>query len=141
LQSEPVYDKILNCNINKCISKLARRKSHHTALVDTAARNSDCPPSVAASFDICFQERTLVIPILRTYEHVVHISRHRDIYPGSNAAPVTPREPIFTKREKTCPDSRPTRMQNFTPLAFSTAEKSVTVQTKNKQKKTNKQTQ
>jgi len=50
------------------------------------------------------------------------------VHPGTNAAPVTPREPIFTKGEKTCPDSRPTRMQNFTPLAFSTAEKSVTVQ-------------
>jgi len=51
---------------------------------------------------------------------------------GTNAAdPVTPREPMFTTGEKTCPDSRPTRMQNFTPLAFSAAEKSVTAQ-KNK---------
>jgi len=36
-----------------------------------------------------------------------------------------------------CPDSRPTRMQNFTPLVFSAAEKSVTVQ-RNEQR--NKQT-
>jgi len=41
--------------------------------------------------------------------------------PSNNAAPVTPREPMFT-----CPDSRPTRMQNFTALAFTAAEKSVT---------------
>jgi len=57
----------------------------------------------------------------------------RAIHPGSSAAaPVIPREPIFTKGEKTCPDSKPTSMQNFTPLAFSAAEKSVTVQKKQK---------
>ena len=38
------------------------------------------------------------------------------------------------KGEKTCPDSRPTRMQNFMPLAFSAAEKSVTVQRNKKNK-------
>jgi len=74
-----------------------------------------------------------------SYEHVIHILLHRDIHPGSNAAPVTPHESIFAKREKTCLDSRPTRMQNFMPLAFSATEKSVTVQT-NKQTKTNKNT-
>jgi len=37
--------------------------------------------------------------------------------------------------EKTCPDSRPTRMQNFTPLAFSAAEKSVTYKETKKNKK------
>ena len=51
-------------------------------------------------------------------------------YSGSNAAaPVTPREPKFTKGEKTCPDNWPTCMQNFTPLSFSAAEKPVTVRT------------
>jgi len=39
------------------------------------------------------------------------------------------------KWEKICPDSSRTRMQNFTPLSFSAAEKSVTVQKKNKQTK------
>ena len=28
---------------NKCVSRLARRKSHHMALRNTAAPNSDCP--------------------------------------------------------------------------------------------------
>jgi len=46
--------------------------------------------------------------------------------------------PLISKRGETCPDSRPTRMQNFTPLAFSAAEKSITVQT-NKQQMTNTQ--
>ena len=101
--------------------------THHTALVYTAAPNSDCPPSLAAGFDICFQERTLVIRIL--YEQIIHILLHRDIHPGSNAAPLTPWEPIFTKGEKTCPDSRSIHMQNFTPLSLSAAEKYVTVQT------------
>jgi len=41
------------------------------------------------------------------------------------------------KWEKTCPDSRPTHMQNFTPLSISAAQKSVTVQTKNKKKNKN----
>ena len=39
------------------------------------------------------------------------------------------------KGEKTCPDSRPTPMQNFMPLAFSAMEKSVTVQTYKQAKK------
>jgi len=39
------------------------------------------------------------------------------------------------KGEKTCLDSRPTRMQNFTPLSLSAAEKSVTVQKTKWQKK------
>ena len=69
-------------------------------------------------------------PPFRQYRYDIGFTRE------SNAAPVTPREPIFTKGEKTCRDSRPTRMQNFTPLALSAAEKSVTVQTKNKQKNT-----
>jgi len=38
--------------------------------------------------------------------------------------------------QQICPYSRPTRMQNFTPLAFSTVEKPVTVQTN---KQTNKE--
>jgi len=42
--------------------------------------------------------------------------------------PWLPASQCSPKGEKTCPDSRPTRMQNFTPLALSAAEKSVTVQ-------------
>jgi len=121
---------------NKCASRLARRIPHHTALVDTAAPSSNCPPSLAAGFDICFQERTLVVRILfhRHRALVIQILLYRDIHPGSNAAtPVTPLKPIFTKGEKTSPDSRPTCMQNFTSLAFSAAEKSVTVQKTNKE--------
>jgi len=36
----------INCLYNKCVSRLARCKSHHTALVDAAAPNSDCLPSL-----------------------------------------------------------------------------------------------
>jgi len=53
--------------------------------------------------------------------------------PTYAAAPVTPCEPVFTKGEKTCLDSRPTCMQNFTPLAFSAAEKSMTCKKTNTQ--------
>jgi len=72
-----------------CVSMLARRKSHHnTALRDAAARNSECPSTVAASFNICFQERT----------YLIRTRFHRGIHARSNAvAPVSPREPIFTK--------------------------------------------
>jgi len=46
---------------------------------------------------------------------------------------------ISPKWEKTCPDSRPTCMQNFTPLALSAAEKSVTIK-RNKMTKIQKNT-
>jgi len=111
----------------KKTSPSARRKSHHTALSNAAACNSQCPSTVVSIDD-------------NGTVHALHLSVNIGMIWGSSgsnaAAPVTPREPIFTKREKTCPDSSPTRMQNFTPLAFSAAEKSVTVQTKNKQTKT-----
>jgi len=48
--------------------------------------------------------------------------------------PWLPASQSSPKGEKTCQDSRPTPVQNFTPLSFSAAEKSVTVQT-NKQTK------
>jgi len=87
--------------LNKCVSRLARRKSHHTALVDAAVASSECPPTVAAGFDICFQERTTINRILfhRDSALVIRTQFHRGIHARSNAAaPVTPREPIFTKR-------------------------------------------
>jgi len=59
----------------------------------------------------------------------------RQLVPTYAAAPVTPREPMFTKGEKTCPDSRPTRMQNFTLLAFSVTEKSIIVQKQTKKQR------
>ena len=89
------------------------------ALSNAAACNSQCPSTV-----VSIDDNGMV--------HVLHLSVNIGMIWGSSgsnaAAPVTPREPIF-KREKTGPDSRPTRVQNFTPLAFSAAEKSVTVQT------------
>jgi len=52
-------------------------------------------------------------------------------YPGTNAATaVTPCDQRSPKWETLCPDSSRTRMRNLTPLSFSDAEKSVTVQTK-----------
>ena len=33
---------VVNNRNNKCISRLARRKSHHTALSNAATTNSDC---------------------------------------------------------------------------------------------------
>jgi len=95
--------------------------THHTALGNAAARNSNCP---------CHGGQ---FGILVAHPH--GRSCAGDSHPGTHAAaPVTPREPIFTKGEKTCPDSRPTRMQNFTPLAFSVAEKSVPVTVQKKTK-------
>ena len=48
---------------NKCVSRLARRILHHTALVDASAASSECPPTVAAGFDICAEECTSVVRI------------------------------------------------------------------------------
>jgi len=61
---------------------------------------------------------------------------HCDLYvvhPGSNAVAVTPHEPKFTKMREDFPDSSRTRLQNFKPLPFSAAEKSVTVRTRTHQ--------
>jgi len=63
---------------NKCLSRLARWKSHHTALRYATAPNSECPPSHGAQFRL----------------------PHCDFYiaqPGSNAATVAPRELKFAK--------------------------------------------
>ena len=49
------------------------------------------------------------------------------IYASGGAAGAAP-WPNFTKRGNDCPDSRTTCVQNFTPLALSAVEKSVTVQ-------------
>ena len=70
--------------------------------------NSDCPPSLARS------RRLATV--------------HRCVHPGSKAPAVTPPSQSSPEWEKTCPDSSRTCMQNFTPLSFSAAEKSVTVQ-------------
>ena len=36
---------------NKCVSRLARRKSHHMALSNAAAPNSECPCHAPDAFD------------------------------------------------------------------------------------------
>jgi len=82
-----------NC-LNKCVSRLVRRKSHHTALSSAAAPNSTQPRRP--------------IPTAHCDFYIAHL--------GSHTAAVTPRQPKFTKWEKTCPDSSPTRMQNCTSL-------------------------
>jgi len=116
-ETEPNTTKASNTRT----SPSARRKSHHTALSNAATCNSQCPSTV-----VSIDDNGMV--------HALHLSVNISTIwrsSGSNAAaPVTPLEPIFTKGEKTCPDSRSTRMQNFTPLAFFAAEKSVTIQTK-----------
>jgi len=72
-------------------SPSARRKSHHTALSNAAACNSQCPSTVVSIDD-------------NGTVHVLHLSVNIGMIwgsSGSNAtAPVTPREPIFTKREE-----------------------------------------
>jgi len=117
---------------HKCVSRLARRIPHHTALSNAAARNSQCLPTVVTIDD----NRTN-----RQFNSGLFIhddQQHRRSTPGRRLMPPPPWLPASQsspKGEKTCPDSRLTRVQNFTPLAFSAAEKSVTVQTKkNKQK-------
>jgi len=112
--------------INKCVSRLARRKSHHTALSNAVASNSECPPTLAAGVGRRYVELAGSGATATGGHHVCQFRLpDPEVMP-----PVTPREPMpmFTKKETTCPDSRPTRMQYFTPLAFSAAEKSVTVQ-------------
>jgi len=136
----------LNEKYNKCISRLARRKSHHTALVDAAAPNSECPASVVHN-----SESPTSITARRHRRHPSPASKCARP-PASQQQPLAARAyhsyasrvglcsakhvicpwwpwPLTSKWDKTCPDSRPTRMQNFTPLSFSTAEKSVNIQT------------
>jgi len=48
-QMETVTITSTNDN-NKCVSRLARRKSHHMALVNATAPNSDCPTKPHAQF-------------------------------------------------------------------------------------------
>ena len=115
---------------SKCVRRLARCIPHHTALSNATARNSDCPPSLAAG------ARRWYVKLAAASLTMENLAANSDVHPGTNAAPVTPRKPIFTKAEKTCPDTRPTRMQNFTLVALSAAEKSVTVQRKKQKRKT-----
>jgi len=63
----------------KCVSRLARRLFHHTALSNVAAPDSQCTPTLAAFGK---PSRAVVRPQARTYA----------------AALVTLREPKFTKK-------------------------------------------
>jgi len=47
-ENEEDLIKRLNEWKNKCVSMLARRIPHHTALSNAAAPNSECPPTVVA---------------------------------------------------------------------------------------------
>jgi len=79
---------------DKCVSRLARRKSHHTALSHAAAPNSECPPLL----------------LLHAGARVHGANAH----PGSNAAAaVTPTSQSSPKWEKICPDGSRTRVQIF----------------------------
>ena len=84
--------------------------SHHTALCDAAAANSECPTDPRPQ---CVDAR-IALAALSVFLPLVTLTF--DLWPP--------------KWEKTCLDSSQTRVQNFTPLSFSAAEKSVTVQTK-----------
>jgi len=66
---------------NKCVSRLARHKYHHTALRYTATPNSEHPPSHGAQFQLPHCDFLIF--------YIAHA--------GSNAAAVTPHEPKFTK--------------------------------------------
>jgi len=68
-----------NLCFNKCVSRLARRKCHHTALRDRR------PQFRLPQCNLCIA------------------------HPGSNAAAVTPREPKFTKMGEDLPDSSRTK--------------------------------
>jgi len=74
---------------NKCVSMLARRKSHHTPYASPVATapDSQCPPGVGHPY------------IIPNGQSVIPTLFRMGIHPGSNvAAPVTPRQPMFTKR-------------------------------------------
>jgi len=109
---------------NKCASRLARRIPHHTALSNAvpAVPNAHRASPYYMSNSPCVRPVTVVCRLFPAGQIRIH--------PGSNAAPVNPREPMFTKGDKTCPDSRPTHMQNFTALPFSAAKKYVIVKKK-----------
>jgi len=102
----------INKRNNKCVSRFARRITlpQYTALIHAAACNSQCPATVAA-----------------VGKHSRRVGwRPALLMPPPPWLPTSQRSP---KGEKSCSEnSRPTRMQNFTPLALSAAEKSVTVQ-------------
>jgi len=120
---------------NKCVSKRARRKSHHTALVDAAAPSSECPPSVARNCESCNEPRKCARqpapqqqPLAASnYASRVGLRSAKRVFLSVMTLTFDLWPP---KWQKTCPDSRPKGKQNFTPLPFSAAEKSVTVQTK-----------
>jgi len=102
-----------NKRTNASVSRLAKRKSHHTALSNAAAPNSECScQAPAQTFRRSHSSRNFVMP----------------------PPPWLPASQSTPEGEKTCLDSRPTSTQNFMPLSFSAAEKSVTVQ-KNKMTK------
>ena len=108
-------------SFNKCVSWLARRKSHHTALVDAAAPvpNVHRPRPLASTF--VWRNAHFSSQCYSEWAFIPEVMPPPPWLPASQSSP---------KGEKTCPDSRPKRVQNFTLLSFSAAEKSVTVQTK-----------
>ena len=94
-----------------------RRRPQLWASLHAAADVAPCPPANA----LVRQGRSSNQPYHSYGSRVGLCSAKRVFVPGD--LDLWP-----PKGDKTCPDSRPTRMQNFMPLAFSAAEKSVTVQ-------------
>jgi len=136
---------------NKCVSRLARRIPHHTALSNAAVPSSKCPSSLVPNSESPDEPHGTPSPLIPNVPpshgsqraSLQVFSQVRFVFPGdlciyaSGGAGGHAPWPNFTKGDKTCPDSRPTCKQNFTPLSLSAAEKSVTVQ-RNKNKMTNK---
>jgi len=86
--------------------------------VHSAAANSECPAEPR-------QPTSLAASVSSQVKFI--FPGNFCIYASGGAAGAAP-WPNFTKRGNDCPDSRTTCVQNFTPLALSAVEKSVTVQ-------------
>lgn len=104
---QPRYIYTTEWKANKCVSRLAIYKSHLTALRDADAPNSNCPASLAADFDICFEEPTLLIPEVLPPQWL-HTSQSSPKY------------------EKTCYTPIPLTMPNFVAVGQTVSEKSLT---------------
>jgi len=101
---------------NKCISRLARRKSHHTALHDTTAPNSDCPAEPRCQV---FFPGGICIGRCPNFS----FSPRCDVHIGLWGSPPRPSSP---KWEKTCYAPIPVIVPNFIAVDQTMYKKSVT---------------
>ena len=123
---------------NKCISRLARHKSHYSALVDAATPSSEPRCTPPPTSPLTRQQMRSSANAATATGHTIRTEAWWGL--AVLSALIVPGDLDLwpPKWEKACPASRPTHTQNFTPLAVFTAEKSVTVQRNEKKTKNDK---